>query len=342
MSQNSDDYLMTLALVEGQKGVGLTAPNPSVGAVLVRDGEVLGRGFHRGAGQAHAEVEAVAHAREQGHDPSGSDIFITLEPCSTTGRTPPCTELLIKNRIKRVIWAADDPNPAHQGVAREILTNQGIEVVSGVKQKEAERLHCGFFKVQREGLPWVIVKTAMSLDGRITRPPGEGQWLTGPEARNDVQILRGEVDAILTSGETARQDNPRLSYRGSRAEKKQPLRVVLSRNPWANLPESFHLRKAEDQEPTLFLTGDLQSALQDLAQRGVQTLLVEAGGTLIGDFLNQKLIDQWIAYLAPLATGGPLPAVAGEGVKALENHLCLQDVTYKKLGNDIRLQGYFH
>ena len=190
--RDSDQRLMALALEEGAKGIGLTAPNPSVGAVLARDGKILGKGFHKKAGQPHAEIEAFADCRRRGNDAQGSDLYITLEPCSTSGRTPPCTKAILEHGVRRVIWAVDDPNPHHQGGAREVLSKAGIEVTTGVLEEEAEFLHRAFFKFQRTGLPWIIVKTAMSLDGRITRPPGEGQWLTGADARADVQVLRGE------------------------------------------------------------------------------------------------------------------------------------------------------
>lgn len=333
----TDQKFMQLALAEGAKGIGLTAPNPSVGAVIVRGDEVLGRGYHRAAGRAHAEVEAIADARAQGHELEGAAIFITLEPCSTTGRTPPCTSALIEAGLSRVVWAAEDSNPNHCGAARRILENQGIEVVSGVLQDEAEHLHRAFLKVQRTGLPWVIVKTAMSLDGRITRPPGEGPWLTGPEARAEVQELRGEVDAILTSGATARADNPRLSYRGTRSEKKPPIRVVISRSPQAGLPPTAHL--LSDGLPTRFESGDLRPLLQKLATEGFQSLLIEAGGELVGQLLDQQLIDEWVSYLAPLICGGPHPAVAGQGTVDLEQRPRLMRVESARLGNDLRLRG---
>lgn len=330
---------MRMALVEGAKGVGLTSPNPSVGAVVVREGVVLGKGYHRAAGQPHAEREALADCRAQGNDPEGGEIFITLEPCSTTGRTPPCTEAIRENGIQRVVWAATDPNPAHRGVAREILQDAGLEVITDVLKEEAEHLHRAFFKVQKHGMPWIIVKTAMSLDGRITRPPGEGQWLTGKEARADVQVLRSEVDAILTSGATARNDNPRLDYRGNRKEIGQPMRLVVSRQIQGGLPEGAHLLTANEGGPTRFLNGDLRQDLSKLAQEGIQSILVEAGGTLVGQLLDEKLVDEWVSYFAPLVCGGSVPAVAGEGVQELARRPRLEKVVYHQLGADIRVRG---
>ena len=339
MKTKSDQDFMRLALEEGTKGLGLTAPNPSVGAVLVRDGEVLGKGFHTRAGKPHAEREALADCQRRGNDPKGSEIFITLEPCSTTGRTLPCTEAILQSGIQRVVWAATDPNPAHQGAASDLLQNAGLEVVTGVLQEEAEQLHRAFFKVQREGLPWLIVKTAMSLDGRITRPPGEGQWLTGQEARADVQLLRGEADALLTSGTTARNDNPHLDYRGLRSEKKQPARLVFSRQQNAGLPSEAHLLIPNESGPTKFLNGNLREHFAQLASEGLQTILVEAGGELVGHLLDESLVDEWITYFAPLTCGGNVSAVAGTGTTKLENRPRLKNVTYQQLGADIRVRG---
>lgn len=336
----TDEEFMRIALAEGAKGIGLTAPNPSVGAVVARGQQVLGKGYHRRAGLPHAEVEALADARSQGHALEGSDIFITLEPCSTTGRTPPCTRAIVEAGCTRVVWAADDPNPQHRGAACRILEEQGITVVRGVLQEEADYLHRAFFKVQRTGLPWVIVKTAMSLDGRITRPPGEGQWLTGWEARAEVQELRGEVDAILTSGATARADNPRLNYRGTRCEKgveKPPLRIVVSQLAQAGLPPTAHL--LSDGGGVQIVKGDLRTILQTLASEGVQSILVEAGGNLGGRLLDAELVDEWVTYLAPLVCGGPHPAVAGEGADDLAHRPRLHRVECAQLGQDLRMRG---
>lgn len=330
--------MMRQALLEGHKGLGLTAPNPSVGAIIVRDQKIIARGHHQAAGKPHAEKQALQDCHNQNHSPQGTDLYLTLEPCSTTGRTPPCTQAIIENGFRRVIWAADDPNPAHQGNARQILTSAGIQVQTGILAHEAEILHRGFFKVQRQGLPWIIVKTALSLDGRITRPPHETQWLTSKEALTDVQTIRGQVDAILTSGQTARTDNPRLTYRGPRTQKKQPHRLIFTNQPQAGLPKEAHL--LQTTQPTRFIKGDLKENLQKLAQEGIQTILVEAGGQLISQLLAQNLVDEWISYLAPIITGGPNPALSGTGAQNLSQRPRLTNISYQQLGPDIRLQGY--
>lgn len=326
-----DLHWMQLALDEARKGIGRTAPNPPVGAVIVKNGELLGKGWHRAAGQPHAEREALADAG--GKDVSGATIYITLEPCSTHGRTPPCTQGLIDAGIARVVYACVDRNPHHAGRADALLKAAGIEVLSGVCAAEAGRLLRPFFKVRASGLPWVIWKSAMSLDGRITRPPGEGQWLTGEAARADVQQLRATVDAILTSGETVRRDQPALTIRVPEllAGRQQPWRVVVS-----DRPETLSLD--ESMARTLIRPrGDLAEILRNLArEQGALTVMVEAGGVFSAALFEAGLVDEVVVYYAPMLCGGPSPGLAGAGLK---ESLHLEEIEFRQFGNDIRLRG---
>ena len=328
----SDDiHWMELALEEARKGVGRTAPNPPVGAVVVKGGELLGKGWHRVVGQPHAEREALADAA--GKDVRGATIYITLEPCSTHGRTPPCTQGLIDAGIVRVVYACMDRNPDHSGRADDLLQAAGIEVLSGVCADEAEKLLRPFFKVRATGLPWVIWKSAMSLDGRITRPPGEGQWLTGEAARADVQKLRSIVDAILTSGETVRRDKPALTIRVPEllAGLLQPWRVVVS-----DQPETLIFDGPMDR--TLIRPrGDLAEILRNLAKdQGVLTVLVEAGGVFSAALFEAGLVDEVVVYYAPILCGGPSPGLAGAGLSASRH---LDEIEFQQFGNDVRLRG---
>jgi diaminohydroxyphosphoribosylaminopyrimidine deaminase/5-amino-6-(5-phosphoribosylamino)uracil reductase len=340
---HSEDHpqWMRLALDEARKGVGKTAPNPPVGAVIVKHGVLLGAGWHRAAGRPHAEREALAEAiAHHGTDAvCGSTLYITLEPCSTHGRTPPCTQGIIEAGIARVVYACVDRNPDHAGRADEILTSAGIEVVTGVCRDEAERLLRPFFKVRETGLPWVIWKTAMSLDGRLTRPPGEGQWLTGEAARADVQKLRSSVDAILTSGETVRRDLPALTLRVPELleGRKQPWRVVFTDAP-ESLPQNAPLFSDAWRDRTLVRSGhDLAGALRSLArEQGVLTAMTEAGGVFSAAMFEAGLIDEVVVYYAPLLCGGPVPALAGNG---LRESLRLGETEFLRLGNDIRFRG---
>ncbi|MGL4400763.1 MAG: bifunctional diaminohydroxyphosphoribosylaminopyrimidine deaminase/5-amino-6-(5-phosphoribosylamino)uracil reductase RibD [Luteolibacter sp.] len=327
----NDAHWMNLALDEARKGIGKTAPNPPVGAVIVKNGELLGSGWHRAAGQPHAEREALATTAHQ--DVRGATIYITLEPCSTHGRTPPCTQGLIDAGIARVVYATTDRNPLHAGRADQLLEAAGIQVTSGVCQDLAEKLLRPFFQVRETGLPWVIWKTAMSLDGRITRPPGEGQWLTGEEARADVQKLRATADAILTSGETVRRDRPALTIRVPEllAGRQQPWRVVIS-----DRPETLSL--PGPMERTLIRPrGDLAEILRNLAsEQGVLTVLVEAGGVFSAALFEAGLVNEVFIYYAPMLCGGPTAGLAGQG---LAESLHLDEIDFRKLGDDICLQG---
>jgi diaminohydroxyphosphoribosylaminopyrimidine deaminase/5-amino-6-(5-phosphoribosylamino)uracil reductase len=341
LGEMDDAHWMALALEEARKGIGRTAPNPPVGAVIVKDGILLGKGWHRAAGQPHAEREAIADARRRFGDEAlkGSTIYVTLEPCSTQGRTPPCTAGLMEAGVARVVYAATDQNPAHAGRADTLLRSAGIEVVSSVLESSANELLRPFFKVQKTGLPWVIWKTAMSLDGRLTRPDGEGQWLSGPGSRRDVQRLRSEVDAILTSGETARRDLPQLTIRepGLIEGRDQPWRVVLTSNP-DSLPVSSPLFSDEWKHRTLVRSGsDLESVLRSLVrENGVLSVLLESGGSLAAAFFEAKLIDEVVVYLAPLLCGGPTPATAGHGFEATLDPKTLE---FTRIDEDVRLRG---
>jgi diaminohydroxyphosphoribosylaminopyrimidine deaminase/5-amino-6-(5-phosphoribosylamino)uracil reductase len=339
--QGEDVRWMRRALEEARRGVGRTSPNPPVGAVVVKDGVELGAGWHRGAGLPHAEREAMAAvAAVHGADAlRGSSVHVTLEPCSTHGRTPPCTAGLIEAGVARVIYAAEDPNPAHAGAADRLLAAAGIAVTRGVLADEAARLIRPFAKVQRCGLPWVILKTAMSLDGRITRPPGEGMWLTGPAARAEVQRLRAEVDAVMTSGETVRKDRPRLDLRdpGLAAGRAQPWRVVLTDDP-LGLPPDAPLFTDGHRERTLVESrADPADVLRRLVRdRGVSAVLVECGGRLAARLLEAGLVDEWVAFLAPLLGGGPVAAVAGAGFPA---GLRLEEPVFRRFGSDVMLRA---
>ena len=338
-----DEKWMATALAEARKGIGRTAPNPPVGSVIVKDGLLLGSGYHHAAGKPHAEREALADAfAKSGTDAvRGATAYVTLEPCSTYGRTPPCTEGLIEAGIARVVYAAVDRNPAHAGRADAMLRKAGIEVTPGVMADEAEKILRPFFKVRETGLPWVIWKTAMSLDGRITRPPGEGQWLTGPDARHDVQKLRSTVDAILTTGETVRRDLPALTIRVPELlhGRPQPWRVVFTDQP-STLPADAPLLCDAWKDRTLIRSrDDLEGTLRRLArEQGVLSVMIEAGGKFSAAMIEAGLVDEAVIYLAPMLCGGPTLGLAGSG---LNGSLKMKDISFEQLEGDIRISGIF-
>ena len=330
---SGDAHWMRLALAEAQRGAGLTSPNPCVGAVVVKDGALLGSGWHRQAGGPHAEVEAL-----RGVDARGATVYITLEPCSTSGRTPPCVQALIAAAVTRVVWGADDPNPQHAGRAREILTAEGVAVCSGVLEPEAREVIAPFAKLITTGLPWVIAKAGMSLDGRITRPEGEGQWITGEAARADSMKLRVLCDAILVGAETVRRDNPSLTLRGPDIPngKEQPWRVVVTRS--GDLPPDAKIFTDGQKARTLVMRGlALAEVLRDLAARGVMNVLIEGGGKLLASAFNERLVDEVICYTAPLISGSGRPVVDAASFDG--GSVALRFVSAEMTGPDLRLRA---
>lgn len=329
---------MHLALAEARHGIGLTAPNPPVGAVILRDGELLGKGWHRKAGGPHAEIEALSDAAENGQDVRGAAIFITLEPCSTHGRTPPCVEALKAAGLARVVWGARDPNPAHQGRAASLLESAGISVTTGVCDRECQEILRPFAKRITTGLPWVIAKAGMSLDGRITRPAGEGPWLTGPEARADAMELRSTCEAVLVGAGTVRADDPFLTVRkpALRDGQIQPWRVILTRT--GELPEEARVFTDEHRERTLVFRGaSFETVLRDLAGRGVMSVLVEGGGQIHAEAFSGGWVDEVVFYLAPLISGSGNPVV--EAKAFCGGSISLDFVDCQQVGEDLRIRS---
>ncbi len=323
---------MRLALREARRGLGRTSPNPAVGAVIVSaGGKLLAKGWHRAAGLPHAEIEAIRALARPGLA-RGATIYVTLEPCSTHGRTPPCVDAIIAAGFARVVVGAVDPNPKHAGRGLKRLRKAGIEVVSGVLGEEAAGLNRAFNQWIVTGMPLVIAKCALSVDGRITRRPGEGQWLTGERSRADAHRVRAHVDAILIGAGTLRADNPRLTVRGVRGAR-QPWRVVVTRG--GRLPRAAHLFTDEHRARTLvYKDRPLAEVLWDLGARGVTSVLIEGGAQVLGEAFEQRLVDCVRFYIAPLLLGGPKLAVAGgDSAATIDNQ------KHRRIGNDILLTG---
>lgn len=334
--QQADIFFMRRALMLARLGRFRTAPNPCVGCVLTQPdstqpfaARIIGEGFHQQAGQAHAEVNALADAKARGETTQGATAYVTLEPCAHFGKTPPCADALIRAGVARVVVAAVDDNPlvGGQGIAR--LQAAGIAVTVGVLSDESQAQNRGFFKRMRSGLPYVCLKMAMSLDARIATASGQSQWITSKAARDDVQQLRASCDAILTSSQTVLADNPRLTVRLSHrdgAPPRQPLRVILDREgkTLSDLSRAifhnnapvwlFHDEKMTLTKPlpahiqtwqTPLLNGqlDLGFVLKTLGAQGVNQLLVEAGGVLAGVLLAGDWVDEYVVYIAPLLLG---------------------------------------
>ena len=335
MKREDDVKFMRLALREAAKGIGRTSPNPAVGAVIVKGGRVIAKGWHRCAGAAHAEVEALRSLKNP-RLARGATIYVTLEPCCTHGRTPPCTDAIAAAGIRRVVVGTTDPNPRHAGRAFSILKKAGIAVTAGILAEECAALNAGFNKWITTGMPLVIAKAGLSLDGRLTRPCGEGPWLTSEESRADAMRLRASVDAVLIGAGTLRADNPRLTIRGI-ADARQPLRVVLTRR--GALPKDAHLFTDEHRSRTLvYRAKSLRAVLRDLGRRGCTSVLIEGGGELLGAAFDARLVDRVHFYLAPLLCGGPC-VIGGRGAASTAESVRLENVAYRKCGPDIVVAG---
>ena len=333
---NYDERFMRAALTEARKGFGLTSPNPAVGAVLVTKNKIVARGHHRRAGLPHAEIECLAQFGRK--VPAHASLYVTLEPCSTRGRTGPCTTTIIESGVQTVVIGALDPNPKHSGRGIDLLRKAGLDVRVGVLSAACAELNESFNKWIRTGIPFVIAKCGMSLDGRLTAARSEGRWLTSPASRRHVHELRAHVDAILVGAETIRADNPRLTVRGKPGAK-QPLRIVLSRS--GKLPRTARVFTDRFAElTTVYREMDLSEVLRKLGADEITSVLIEGGGNVLGQALDQRLIDKVQIYAAPILTGGPTIAFAGAGADSTQRAARLSRVHYEKIGYDISVVGY--
>lgn len=332
-----DEFWMRHALDLAAKGIGQTSPNPCVGAVIVRNGKLLGEGYHRKAGGPHAEVAAIRAALRAGHSLKKATLYVTLEPCCTHGRTPPCTDLILEQGFKRVVVAATDPNPAHAGRAFMLLRSAGLEVTTGVLEKDASDLNRAFNHWIVNRRPWVVLKLALSLDGYLKRLTGGSQWLTGPLARRDVQEIRRRSDAILIGAETLRADNPQLTVRGHHVLR-QPLRIVVTRD--GKLPKKALLfTDAHKQGTRVFRNQSWSRILRELGESQVLQLMVEGGAQVADDLIRKKLVNEVILYFAPFQVNPPpklrkmLPRF--QSLPKLK----LKDPNMEQIGPDLKLSG---
>jgi diaminohydroxyphosphoribosylaminopyrimidine deaminase/5-amino-6-(5-phosphoribosylamino)uracil reductase len=357
---SEDRGFMRRALTLAARGLNACAPNPRVGCVLVRDGRIVGEGWHERAGDAHAEVHAL---REAGADAAGATAYVTLEPCCHHGRTPPCTQALIAARVGRVVAAMRDPDPRVSGGGLAGLARAGIATSSGLREEEARELNAGFISRVTRARPYLRSKLAASLDGATAMASGESKWITGDAARRDVQRLRARSSAILTGIGTVLHDDPRLNVRLPAGDWVQPLRVVL--DTALRMPRDARLLR--EQGTTLVLTASddarhadalraagaevervardgrglaLAPILAALGQRGINDVLVEAGATLNGALLEAGLIDELVLYLAPRILGRntrglfDLPRLVG-----LEQGVALELLEARRVGADLRVRA---
>jgi diaminohydroxyphosphoribosylaminopyrimidine deaminase / 5-amino-6-(5-phosphoribosylamino)uracil reductase len=336
MNRARDEKFMHAALEEAKKALGRTSPNPAVGAVLVVGDRIVSRGHHRGAGREHAEVECL---RNFGAPlPARATLYVTLEPCSTEGRTLPCTDAILQAGVRNVVVGAIDVNPRHAGKGIVRLRNAGVSVRDSVLADDCAQINEAFNKWIVTGRPFVIAKCGMSLDGRLTRPAGESRWITGRFARLHAHQLRAQVDAILVGAETVRTDNPRLTLRGVRGAR-QPWRVVLTRS--GKLPHRAQLFSDRLSSRTLIYQREsLAAVLRSLAKRGVTSVSLEGRGDVLGQAVDARLIDKLQLYLGPILTGGPIIAFPGRGTATVANALRLRRVSYQQIGKSVCVTAY--
>jgi diaminohydroxyphosphoribosylaminopyrimidine deaminase/5-amino-6-(5-phosphoribosylamino)uracil reductase len=360
-----DDVYMRRALELAERGRGVAAPNPLVGAVVVRDGEVVGEGWHEGPGTRHAEIMALDAA---GPGVSGSTLYVTLEPCSHVGRTPPCAPRLVEAGVARVVAAMRDPNPLVDGRGLRILREAGVPAETGLLEREAERLNEAFVKHVLTGLPLVVLKMAASLDGRAAARDGSSRWITGTEARAEVHAMRAAADAIVVGAGTALRDDPRLTVRDPSYAGPAKLRVVVDGR--GIVPETHRLFDGE--APTMVATTEsapesrrqawrdrgaevvvldegsahvpLERLLGELGKRDIQHLLVEGGPTLAWEFVHRKLVDRLVLYLAPVLVGGrEAPGILqGDGVRSIAEALPLEIEEVGRVGPDLKVVARVH
>ncbi len=340
---DSEKGWMQRALALATRGLGTTSPNPPVGAVIVNQGRVIGEGYHQKAGQPHAERCALADAHARGNSEllRGATIYITLEPCSSYGRTPPCTEGIMEAGISRVVYGAVDPDKRHQGRADALLRAAGIDVEQGLCEAACMQLLRPWLHALRHGRPWVTAKIATTLDGRICRQ--HERWLSSPESLCYAHQMRLESDAILIGGETLRADDPALTIRtpltGISAVKEQPWRIVLTRHR-ANLPGGSKLFTDAHAARTLVYehVNDLRTELLEplYAERSVVNLMLECGGNLLRSFLEQGCVDEWVQILTPTLGGGTTLAIPGDYLPA-EKRLVRE--TLLPSGADLIIRG---
>lgn len=339
---------MQIALDEARKGYGFVSPNPLVGAVVVRDGEILGKGYHHRCGMPHAEVEAVRDAEAKGFSCEGAEIYVTLEPCCTYGKTPPCTELICSRKFKFVSIGTLDPNPAHAGRALKIFDEHGIKYEVGVLERECIELNRIFFKYITTGKPYVFLKMGVTLDGKIACANGCSKFITGAKARERVQYLRRGFDAIMVGANTIRKDLPTLLARnedGTLFERKMK-RFIASKTLTVNELESLYgnVEKVADFEIVdVCSTEKWELFLKNLAERKITSLFLEGGSELAASALAAGVVDRVEFHIAPKIMGGSdsISAVGGVSPIDLSNLYQLDNVEVIKLGNDIAIAGDF-
>ncbi|MDQ7782603.1 MAG: bifunctional diaminohydroxyphosphoribosylaminopyrimidine deaminase/5-amino-6-(5-phosphoribosylamino)uracil reductase RibD [Desulfomonilaceae bacterium] len=354
---------MTRALELARRALGKTSPNPAVGAVIVKAGKIVGEGYHRAAGKPHAEVEAI---RSAGSDARGADLFVTLEPCNHHGRTPPCTEAIQEAGIKRVWYGMDDPNPGVRGGGAKTLRAAGIEVIGGVHENLCRRLNEVYLTNIKLHRPFVFLKLAMSLDGRIATRSGHSQWISSPESRAKVHRLRDRVSAVMVGIGTVLSDDPSLTTRLHGRQGRDPVRIVADSNlrtpltakifnpssssgviigTKKNPPSDLRVKLEQKGAKIVRTSGKAQVDIPDLLARvyrtGITSVLIEGGGQLAWSALEAKVVDRCLFFYSPMIIGGESAptGIMGTGIRTLDEAPRLVDSRSSRVGGDLLLDG---
>jgi diaminohydroxyphosphoribosylaminopyrimidine deaminase/5-amino-6-(5-phosphoribosylamino)uracil reductase len=366
MSKQMDDELfMKRALELAVRGQGRTTPNPMVGAVVVKDARIIGEGYHEAAGRAHAEVSALEAA---GSAAAGATLYVTLEPCNHTGRTPPCTEKILGAGIRRVVVAMADPNPHVKGGGIDFIRKRGVEVTTGVQESRARRLNEAYVKYITTGLPFVVVKCAATLDGWIATGSGDSRWVSGQQSRQYVHRLRHAMDAILVGVDTIVADDPRLTARLNGVEGMHPRRIILDTH--LRISDNARVLRTEGGADTIVVTGpsisqkrakkvagdgvrvlaapvkngriDLDALMPLLGSMQVTSLLIEGGGAVIGSALRDQVVDKILFFYAPKIFGGDngVPMCRGSGPDLMKDCMAVEDINVHRFGDDVMIEGY--
>ena len=364
MNDKLNEKYMELALTLALKGKGTVSPNPMVGAVIVKDGRIIGEGYHQKYGEGHAEVNAFKNASE---DVKGATMYVTLEPCSHYGKTPPCAEKIVEKKIKKVVIGTLDPNPLVSGRGVKILQDAGIEVESGILNDKCIKINEIFMKYIVKKEPFVVMKSAMSLDGKIATSAGESKWITGEESRRNVHVLRKELSAIMVGVETVIKDDPELTCRIENGI--NPIRIVVDST--LRIPIDSKIIKTADKVKTIIATTkkaerntikiledygvqiiitdtnkegrvDLKDLMKKLGEAKIDSILLEGGAKLNFSALEEGIVDKVQIYIAPKIIGGENAKgpVGGLGIDKLEQAFKLKEITYKTVGEDILIEGY--
>jgi diaminohydroxyphosphoribosylaminopyrimidine deaminase/5-amino-6-(5-phosphoribosylamino)uracil reductase len=366
LKQEHQEQWMRRALELAGKAAGRTSPNPMVGAVIVKNGRVIAEGYHKKAGRPHGEIEAL---RKAGKRARGAQMFVNLEPCCHQGRTPPCTDAIIESGLKEVYVGMRDPNPLVAGKGIRQLKRAGIAIHTGILRRECLRLNEVFIKYIQTGMPFVTLKSALSLDGKIATSTGESQWITGPEARERVHQMRDQVDAILVGAGTVLKDNPRLTTRLKKGKGHNPARVILDAR--AEIPLNARVFHHANRDRVVYVTTSKASAirvnrLKDrninvnvfsekncrislikliklLVEFEIASVLLEGGGGINASALKAGVVDKAVLFLAPLIIGGESApgVVGGVGIKSLKQALPIKNLTVTPVGADWMVEGYF-